>query len=241
MAKTKQKNQTSVAWDGHGESAQPSMQNRVLPLMKSSHLRLLVLTVGLLPALALAAKDGKTKKKPAAAHGGESAEVLKPFDKNDNHQIDPDELAAMQKSFAALRKLDKNSNGEIEKVEVEIPKAPAADNRKGRALAGLQKVDKNGNHKIDADEIEALQKVLAGGRIMTRLDQNGNGKLEPGEVERLNQRIAQGAGGKTKRPSSPPPSVHKTPEKPTESAPPAETVKPAAPAEKPKTPVNFGS
>ncbi len=223
------------------ERAQPSIQNRVLPGMKPTQLRLLALVAVLLPTLALAAKDGKTKKKPAAAHGGESAEVLKPFDKNDNHQIDPDELVAMQKSFAALRKLDKNSNGEIEKLEVEIPKAPAAGDRKGRALAGLQKVDKNGNHKIDADEVEELQKVLAGGRIMTRLDQNGNGKLEPGEVERLNQRIAQGAGSRTKRPSTPSPSVKKAPDKPAEAAPPTETVKPATPVEKPKTSGDFGS
>lgn len=209
--------------------------------MKPTPLRLLTLVAVLLPCLALAAKDAKTKKKPAAAHGSESAEVLKPFDKNDNHQIDPDELAAMQKSFTALRKLDKNSNGEIEKVEVEIPKPPAAGDRKGRALAGLQKVDKNGNHKIDADEVAELQKTLAGGKIMTRLDQNGNGKLEPGEVERLNQRIGQRAGGKNKSSTTPPPSVRKATDKPAETAPPAETVKPAAPIEKPKTPGNFGS
>ena len=198
-----------------------------------------------LPGLTLAAKGGKAQAKHPQQPSGDLADALKPFDKNGNHQIDADELAAVQKVFTALGKLDKNANGEIEQREVAAASAPARPGAPGgrlvKAAEGLKKVDKNGNHKIDADEIEALQKVLAGGRIMTRLDQNGNGKLEPGEVERLNQRIAQGAGGKTKRPSSPPPSVHKTPEKPTESAPPAETVKPAAPAEKPKTPVNFGS
>lgn len=106
--------------------------------MKPSHLPLLVLVTTLLPALALAVPADKAKKRTAARPASDgAAEVLKPFDKNENHQVDADELAAMQKSYAALRKLDKNSNGEIEQAEVDSLKAPATDDRKSRMLAGF--------------------------------------------------------------------------------------------------------
>ncbi|MFN0080019.1 MAG: EF-hand domain-containing protein [Prosthecobacter sp.] len=218
--------------------------------MKPTPLRLFAIAAVMLPALAFAAQAGKTKKRPAAAQqGGDAAEVLKPFDKNENHQIDADELVALQKSFAALKKLDKNSNGEIEQAEVEIPKSSAAAGRGERAFLGLSKADKNGNRKIDADEVEELQKVLAGGKIMTRLDQNGNGKLEPSEVEVLNRRIGQHrGGGKPKSAATPPPTVRKAPEKPAEAPPAAELPKteekkdkPAEPAPAAKPPGNFGN
>jgi Ca2+-binding EF-hand superfamily protein len=202
----------------------------------------------LLPALAFAAKDTKGKKRPASHHDGAAAEVLKSFDKNENHQIDTDELPALQKAFSTLKNLDKNANGEIEPSELESLKAPAVDGRRGRAFSGLQKADKNGNRKIDADEIEELQKLLVGSPIMSRLDHNSNGRLDADEVERLNQRIGQHlAGGKPKSAATPPPTVRKAPEKPAE-APPAETPKteekkdkPAEPAPAAKPPGNFGN
>lgn len=217
----------------------------------TSPLRILALTAILLPALAFAAKDAKAKKRPAAAaHGGETAEVLKTFDKNGNQQIDADELPALQKAFMTLKNLDKNANGEIELAEVEKPKTPAGDDRKGRMMAGLKQVDKNGNHKIDADEVEALQKMIAGGKIMSRLDHNNNGKIDPDEVERLNQHLGHGMErGKPGTAATPSPSVRKAPEKkPDEATPPAEKPKteekkddkPAAPAPDAKPPGNFG-
>jgi len=195
-----------------------------------------------MPAIALAAKAGKRPQRPAARQDGAAAEVLKTFDKNEDRQIDADELPALQKAFSVLKKLDKNSDGEIDLAEVESMKPPAANDRRSRMLAGIKQVDKNGNHKIDADEIAALQKMIAGGKVMSRLDQNGNGKLEPDEVERLNQHIERGMAG---LPAAGTSSFRKPPEKPAEAAPKPETpkpveTKPEAPAPEPKPPGNFG-
>ena len=216
--------------------------------MKPTRLPLFVAVAVLLPALVFAAKDAKGKKNPAAHHDGAAAEVLKTFDKNENHIIDADELPALQKAFAMLKNLDKNGNGEIELAEVESLKAPAADERKGRMLAGLKQVDKNGNHKIDADEVEALQKMIAGGKIMSRLDHNGNGKIDPDELEHLNKHLEHGLGGKGAAAAAPAPSVRKAPEKPAETPPAAEPPKteekkdkPAEPAPAAKPPGNFGA
>ncbi len=213
-------------------------------------LRIFIILAALLPVLASAAQADKTqKKRPGAAPSGDMAEALKPFDKNGNQQIDGDELAALQKTFGVLRKLDKNTNGEIEQSEVAQPKPSPASTGKGtrnHAFAGIQKADKNGNHKIDADEIEGLQKLLveSGAKIMAKLDQNKNGKLEESEVAMLNDRIAS----RGKSPASPPPQ-----KKPSAPAPMGETVKPAkksddspaakpaAPEPTPKTPGNFGN
>lgn len=210
--------------------------------MKTTSIPLLALAAVLLPAVAWAAKGGKRPSNSATNPGGAMAEVLKSFDKNDNHQIDSDELPALQQAYTTLKNLDKNANGEIELAEVETPKTHATGDRKGRMMAGFKEVDKNGNHKIDTDEVEGLQKKLAGGKIMSRLDHNSNGKIDPDELERLNQRIAQGGG---RRSSSSAPTLRKPPEKPAESAPPAETPKtedkkPETPAFETKTPSDFG-
>lgn len=152
----------------------------------------IVLAAVLVPAITFTARDSKPRKRPGADAPPAVSETARSYDKNGNRQIDPDELAAMQKTFTELRQLDKNGNGEIEASEVAPPKPAVASDRMARAMAGIAKVDKNGNKKIDDDEIEALQKALAGGRIMQRLDQNGDGKLEAKEVARLNERLAQG-------------------------------------------------
>lgn len=217
--------------------------------MKPSLLATSVLAAVLLPATAFAADARPRKNAPAPENAG-TKEALKLFDKNNNQLIDPEELAALQQSFSALRKLDVNSNGEIEQAEVDRPKdAPSMPKRRGRGLAGLQQVDKNGNRKIDAHEVEALEKLLAGGRMMSRLDQNGNGKLEPAEVERLNERISKGFGRGRKGAGTPPP-AKKAPEKPAETPAPAEAPKteeknesaiPAAPAPEAKAPGSFGT
>lgn len=202
----------------------------------------------MLPAVAFAAGTAKRPQKSEARPEGPNAEVIKLFDKNGDHQIDADELPALQKAFGVLKSLDKNNNGEIELAEVERPKPSATDDRRARMLAGFKQVDKNGDHKIDADEVEGLQKMIAGGRIMKHLDQNGNGKLDPNEVETLNSRIGHGIRGK--RPgASPAPSVRKPPEKkpeaesaPTEAPKPeASKEAPAAPVPEPKPPGNFGN
>lgn len=211
--------------------------------MKSFRVPLSVLLVTALPVLAFGA-DAKRPQRPTQRPEGDTGEVLKAFDKNGNQQIDADELPAVQKAFTVLKKLDKNDNGEIELVEVERPKAPAADSRRERMIAGFKEVDKNGNRKIDADEIEALQKRLQGGKILSRLDQNGNGKLEPSEVARLNERLSQDLPGRSgKAPASPASSFRKPPEapKPVPEAPKAEEKKleDAFPAK--KAPGNFGS
>ncbi len=207
---------------------------------------LLALAVVLLPVAVWAAKDGKrppNSNSAAASHGGATGEVLKNFDKNANHQIDADELPAVQQAYTTLKNLDKNTNGEIELAEVETPKGRGTGDRKGRMLAGLKEVDKNGNHKIDADEVEALQKKLAGGRIMTRLDRNSNGKIDADELAQLNQRMASG-GRRGPASSSSTPTLRKPPEKPAAPAetatPPAATPKPEAPPFESKAPDNFG-
>jgi hypothetical protein len=157
-----------------------------------------ILALALLPGLALAAKDEKSQKKRDKDTARASGPGLSAYDKNGNKQIDADELAAMQKTFAELRQLDKNSNGEIEQAEVAPPKAASTD-RKDRAMAGLKKVDKNANGKIDTDEVEGLQKALGGSRIMDRLDQNSNGKLEANELERLNKRFVEGGSDRKRK------------------------------------------
>lgn len=183
--------------------------------MNTPQLLSIALVTALLPAGAFAAKDGKVRKRPAAASETHAAipDIVKSYDKNGNHQIDLEELTALQKDFAELRKLDKNSNGEIELAEVTPPaKSPSMEDRRSRMAEGFKKVDKNGNGKIDEDEIEALQKMVAGGRILKRLDENGNGKLEPNEIERLNQHMQQFAGanlGSSK--GSPSPGVRRRP------------------------------
>jgi hypothetical protein len=216
--------------------------------MKTPHFRMCVVAAALLPAMAFGAPGAKGKTRPGARPDGATAEVLKNFDKNENKQIDADELSAVQRAFMTLKNLDKNSDGEIEQAEVDALKAPASRTRGGRSFAGLRSADKNSNRKIDLDEIEGLQKALAGSPIMSRLDQNGNGKLEPSEVDHLNQRMEQGR--KRLGTSATPPPVRKPPEKkPEEAAPPAEKPKteekkdekPAAPAPEAKPPGNFGS
>lgn len=207
--------------------------------MKLQHTFVTIVTVTL-PAWAIAAKDGKARPGGRPQPVSELSEVLKPFDKNGNHQIDADELAAVQKAFSALGKLDKNANGEIELGEVAAAAAPAGRSRleglRARAAEGFKKVDVNGNHRIDPDEIAALEKMLASGsgEMVKRLDQNGNGKLEEAEIARLNERMAK--GGAARRPGAAgatTPSFRRPPEKPAETTKPAETIKPAEKTEKP--------
>jgi Ca2+-binding EF-hand superfamily protein len=196
----------------------------------------IILTAALVPALAFAAKDGKTRKRPSAEATPPVSEAVKSFDKNGNRLIDSDELAAMQKAFAELKKLDRNGNGEIEASEVAPPKPAASPDRVARAMEGLKKVDKNGNGKIDGDEIEGLQKAMAGGRIMQRLDQNGDGKLEAKQVARLNERLAQGGfsrRGSASKPT-PAPSTSKPEAKP--EAPKKEEAEPDAKGDLSKDP-----
>ena len=215
--------------------------------MKPSQLPLCVILAAALPILASGA-DGKRPQRPAARPDGAVGEVMKAFDKNGNDQIDADELPAVQKAFSVLKKLDKNENGEIELAEVERPKAPATDGRRERMLAGFKEVDKNGNHKIDEGEIEALQKMLKGGQIMSKLDQNSNGKLEPAEVARLNERLAQGftRGAGSAAPSSstfrrPPEAPKAAPEAPKPEEEKAEDKKPEESFPAKKAPGDFGS
>jgi Ca2+-binding EF-hand superfamily protein len=211
--------------------------------MKLPH-TLAVIIVVTLPAWAIAAKDGKGRPghpQPAS----ELSEVLKPFDKNGNRQIDGDELAAVQKAFSALGKLDKNANGEIEQAEVAAAATPAGrtrpDGRRARAGAGLQKVDTNGNRRIDPDEIAPLEKMLASGRgeMLKKLDQNSNGKLEESEIARLNERLEK--GGAARRPGAKgatTPGFRRPPQKPADATKPAETIKPAEKTEKTDKPAD---
>ena len=214
--------------------------------MKLPH-TLAAIVIVTLPAWAIAAKDGKGGKgrpgRPQPA--SELSEGLKPFDKNSNHQIDADELAALQKAFSALGKLDKNANGEIEQGEIAVAAASAGrsrpDGQRTRGAAGLQKVDTNGNHRIDPDEIAPLEKMLASGRgeMLKKLDQNSNGKLEESEIARLNERLEK--GGAARRPGAkgaPTPGFRRPPEKPADSTKPAETIKPAEKTEKTEKPAD---
>lgn len=218
--------------------------------MKSSrHLALaLVLSLPSLEFAADAAKPGRPGKRPAAA-AGDLPEALRSFDKNGNHQIDPDELPAVQKAFTSLRSIDKNGNGELDQTEIAAATAPSSTPTRrpgagrpddGRAAEAMKRIDKNGNKRIDPDEIPDLERMLtkARGDFMKKLDANGNGKLEESEVARLNERLAQ--GGAMRRPGggsaseSTGSSFRRPPEakKPEENKTPAETIKPAAKPEK---------
>lgn len=220
------------------------LPNPSTTIMKPAAFPVVTLLAISLPSLALAAKGGRAQSRPARQSAGDLAEVLKPFDKNGNHQIDADELVAVQKAFSALGKLDKNANGEIEQSEVASASSPtrpgAPGGRLARAAEGLKRVDKNGNRRIDPDEIPQLEKMLTAGagEMMKRLDQNGNGKLEESEVARLNERLEKGMAGRggATGGSSATPGFRRPPEKPqekpAENKSPAETIKPAEKSEK---------
>jgi len=199
-----------------------------------------------LPAFSFAADSAKSRPNRPQHAAAALDETLKPFDKNGNNQIDADELAAVQKAFSALGKLDKNFNGEIEQSEVAVSAAPAGQARsegmRTRFAEGFKKLDANGNHRIDPDEIATLEKMMAGGRgeMMKRLDQNGNGKLEESEIARLNERLEK--GGAARRPGTrgtPPNNFRRPPEKPAETTKPAETIKPAEKTDKQEEDAKF--
>lgn len=200
----------------------------------------LTIAVIALPSSTFAAEDGKPARNRQRPEPGALAETLKPFDKNGNHRIDADERAAVQSAFAALGKLDKNANGEIEQSEIEAAQASAGRSRperaRSRVAAGFQKVDKNGNRRIDPDEVSVLEKMLsnAPGEMLKRLDQNNNGKLEESEVARLNERMEKGAPSRRSSTRASTPSFRRPPEKPAETTNPAETIKPAEKTEKPE-------
>lgn len=138
------------------------------------------------------------------AGNASAAEALQIFDTNDDRHIDADELAAMQRAFVALKKLDANSDGEIGQAELErlntvaatawTSGAAGAAEGRGRSLMSLQEVDKNGNRQVDPEEVADLEKLLGRGKMMDRLDLNGNGKLEPEEVKLINERLGQRDG-----------------------------------------------
>ena len=69
---------------------------------------------------------------PLAARGGDSAaaKIIKEFDKNDNHRLDGEEIAAVQKAYeekpnGPLKEFDKNKDGKLEEREVLEIKEPA--------------------------------------------------------------------------------------------------------------------
>lgn len=185
----------------------------------------------LLTTSTLAAPDDKggKERRGAGAPGEKTAEALKPFDKNANQQIDPEELATLQQTFDVLKKLDANNNGEIEQAELDAIKSSPGEGRRGRIFAGLKQADRNGNRKIDADEVEALQKAAAGTKMLERLDRNNNGKLDPDEVDRLNERLAKGVARtrSDNKPAADPPGTPEAAKAPaTPAIPEAETAKP---------------
>lgn len=201
---------------------------------------LILLVAALLPAITFAAKEEKRAQKSPGRHQGPMGGLFETFDKNGDHRIDADELPALQKAFATLKKLDRNANGEIELGEVEWPQSAVTGDRRSRMMEHFKKIDRNGNRQIDPDEVAGLQKAASGGKIMSRLDRNSNGKLDPDEVAQLNKRLEQGLGSGS--PSSAP-SVRKAPSKPTESPKPEKKKeeKPASPAPDAKPPGNFGA
>jgi hypothetical protein len=87
----------------------------------------------LLPSQLLALVAGVTfVTSSVAGPGGQSAaaKIVKEFDKNDNHRLDGDEVAAVQKSYeenpnGPLKEFDKNKDGKLEEREVLEIKEPA--------------------------------------------------------------------------------------------------------------------
>src|SRR6476469_5147147 len=61
---------------------------------------------------------------------GEAAKIIKEFDKDGNHRLDGEEVAAVQKAYeekpnGPLREFDKNKNGKLEDREVFDIREPA--------------------------------------------------------------------------------------------------------------------
>jgi hypothetical protein len=84
----------------------------------------LTLLLTLILAVSTPAFAGKGKAGKGAAKGEHPGKVLRELDKNGNHQIDGDEVAALKVEFgkaatdSMLKKLDKNSNGVLDDNEI---------------------------------------------------------------------------------------------------------------------------
>jgi Ca2+-binding EF-hand superfamily protein len=208
--------------------------------LKSARPLLFAVTVLLVPAMSFAAKGDKKRNKSAHRHGNEQARALGMYDRNHNQEIDAEELSRMQGAFAALKGLDKNTDGTIDATEVESVKLPAG-HRGGDRNSVMRKADANGNHKIDADEVEGLQKALAGNRMMKRIDTNGDGKINEDELQGMNKRMGHGSkrgrsAAKTETSASAGTSTSATVTPTTPSTPAAVETKPAAETKTEKAP-----
>jgi Ca2+-binding EF-hand superfamily protein len=186
-------------------------------------LAITTLLLGLAPLTFAAKSNKKDRVRPDNEALHAAIEALKPFDKNGNKTIDGEELAEVNKVFAAapsgpLAVLDKNKDGKLDAAELKVLEAR-------RAIGAIVKeLDKDGNHKLEGPEIEALKKKFDADPkgALAVLDRNSDGKLDDEEVKLLTERIAKRAEGAAPKRKG---------KKPVETSTPA---KPAAPAEAPK-------
>lgn len=184
---------------------------------------LTTLLLGLAPLTFAAKGNKKDRSRPNNEALHAAIEALKPFDKNGNKTIDGEELAEVNKVFAAapsgpLAALDKNKDGKLDEAELKVLQAR-------RAIGAIMKeLDKDGNHKLEGPEIDALKKKFEADPkgALAAIDRNSDGKLDDEEVKMLTERFAKRAEGASPKRKG---------KKPAEAAAPT---KPAAPTEAPK-------
>lgn len=97
---------------------------------------------------------------------------------------------------AALKKLDKNGDGQLTMDELRPPRGERGEGRGGfgQRLQRLMEFDKNKDGKLSASE---LPEPMQG--IMDRADTNGDGSLTKAEIDALIQNFENFGGGRRGR------------------------------------------
>lgn len=122
--------------------------------------------------------------------------VLAAIDSNGDHEITTDE---MKKAFTALKKLDSNKNGKLDREEIHPemaggpgrPRGPRDGGPGGEAdgrqsvVERIQGFDKNNDGKLTKDEVPARMQ-----RIVARYDKNKDAVLDQQELAAMSEQLA---------------------------------------------------
>lgn len=167
--------------------------------MKTKHIMIIALTVGL-SALNMSAEENGRPQRPRSGpreggpdgpgHKMPAPPVFAALDANHDSTISADELA---NASAALKTLDKNNDGQLTMEEIRpMPPKNAGEHKDGPPPRGprpdgdknfhppvppvLAALDANGDKTISADEIANASAALK------KLDKNGDGQLTKEEL-----------------------------------------------------------